>query len=67
MARIALFVIVVAGLAYWTITVLAPRLFDLSVSPVTTISVSVIVAVILWTLLMLRFSDRLGHRDDEQR
>ncbi|MEJ2320527.1 MAG: hypothetical protein P8Y10_13465 [Gemmatimonadales bacterium] len=67
MARIALFVIVVAGLAYWAISVLATRLFNASMSPVAAISVSVIVAVVLWTLLMLRFSDRLGHKDDEQR
>ena len=58
MGRIALFVVLVGGIAYLTIELVATRALGVATSPVITISLAVLVAVVLWTLLIWRFVDR---------
>lgn len=69
MGRIALFVAVVAGLATVAIRWVTRWWFGSSVSLVTAASLAVILAVILWTLLVARYGERLqaGPEEPEDR
>ncbi len=62
MGRIALFVVAVAGLAYLLIEVIVEGLLGVSLSRVVAISLSVILAVILWTAFIWLAGERLGRR-----
>ena len=66
MARIALFVVVVGGVSYLVIDAVARRLMGEAPSPVLTISLSVIAAVILWTVFVWFAGDRMGQRDSDR-
>jgi uncharacterized membrane protein YdcZ (DUF606 family) len=66
MGRIALFLAVVGGLAYVVIDAAARRLTGEASSPVLAISLSVIVAVILWTVFVWFAGDRLGQGGDDR-
>lgn len=65
MGRIALFVILVGGAAYLIIELVATRVLGVAASPVVSISLAVLLAVVLWTLLIWRFADRLGGGVDD--
>lgn len=64
MARIALFVAVVAGLSYVLTEWVAGRLLGIEIRPLMALFSSVIVAAILWTALVWWAGDRLDPRDD---
>lgn len=63
MARIALFVVVVAGLSYVLTEWVAGRLLGIEVRPLVALFSSVIVAAILWTALVWWAGERLNRRD----
>lgn len=65
MGRIALFVLLVGGAAYLIIELVAERVLGVAIHPVVSISLAVILAVVLWTLLVWRFGDRLGGGVDD--
>ena len=65
-ARIALFVLAVGGLAYLLIGLLN-RWLDLGLGALGRASLAVIVGLILWTLVTLRYADRLGGGDPSDR
>jgi hypothetical protein len=67
MGRIALFVIAIGGLGYLVIELIVRRLLGVQVSPVVAVSVSVIIAVIVWTIFIWIAGDRLGQRTSAQR
>jgi hypothetical protein len=62
MGRIALFVVAVGGLSYLILDLVVGGLIGVSLSPVVSVSVSVIIAVIAWTVLIWMAGDRLGRR-----
>lgn len=67
MGRIALFVLIVGGVSYLVIDAVVPRLTGRTPPTLLTLSLSVIVAVILWTIFVWFAGDRLGSRGDDRR
>lgn len=67
MGRIALFVIAIGGLAFLAIEWIVGRLFGVPVSRVLSVSVSIIIAVIVWTMFIWIAGERLGQRTSSRR
>ena len=68
MGRIAVFLVVIAGTSYLLIGWLLPRVLGIESSPVLRASLSVIVAVILWGVVVWFAGDRIGTEpSDEER
>lgn len=63
MGRIALFVAAVASLVYLLLEVVVGGLLGVALSRTVVISLSVLIAVILWTAFVWRAGERLGRRD----
>lgn len=64
MGRIALFVVAVATLAYLLLQVAVGGLLGVTLSRTVAVSLSVLIAVILWTAFVWLAGERLGRRDD---
>jgi uncharacterized membrane protein YbhN (UPF0104 family) len=57
-----LFVVAVGGLGYLIIELIVSRLLGAPVTRVVAVSVSIIIAVIVWTIFIWIAGDRLGRR-----
>jgi len=67
MGRIALFVLVIGGAAYFVVDVVAARVFGTILDPVMSVSIAILVAVGAWTALIWWAGDRFGRGADGDR